>query len=338
MNIAKSKPQQAMNINDRNTITPDLSLIVPVFNEEKSISVFFTEIFNVLEDYAGEVEVIVVNDGSTDNTRAEVVKQSEKHPVVKLINLSRNFGKEAALTAGLDNVNGDVIIPMDVDLQDPPELIIPMIEKWQDGFDVVYGVRANRHGDSLAKRLTAGMFYRFFNWISDVSIPENVGDFRLMDRKVVKVLKTFPERNRFMKGLFSWSGFNSTSISYERSSRSRGESKWSYWKLWNFALDGLFSFSTVPLRIWSYIGAFISFLSFLYIGFLVLRVLISGVDVPGYASLMTVILFFGGIQLLSIGIIGEYIGRIFMETKTRPIYIIDSIQDLHKESGLYNKQ
>lgn len=317
---------------NRATTSPMVSIVVPAFNEETAITVFFTEIFNVLQDYTGGIEIILVNDGSTDNTRNEIVKQSEKHPVVKLINLSRNFGKEAALTAGLDHARGDVVIPMDIDLQDPPELIIPMIEKWRKGFDVVYGIRANRHGDSLAKRLTASMFYRFFNWISDVSIPENVGDFRLMDRKVVDVLKTFPERNRFMKGLFAWSGFNSTSISYERSSRSKGESKWSYWKLWNFALDGLFSFSTVPLRIWSYIGAFISFMAFLYIGFLVIRVLISGVDVPGYASIMTVILFFGGIQLLSIGIIGEYIGRIFMESKTRPIYIIDSIQNSSDKS------
>lgn len=316
----------------RSTITPFISIIVPVFNEEAAIATFFSAIFDTLSDYPSDIEIIMVNDGSSDETKDKIIKQIKKYPCTRLICLSRNFGKEAALTAGIDYAKGDVVIPMDVDLQDPPELIMPMIDKWQNGFDVVYGVRASRNGDSLAKRLTANMFYRFFNWISDVSIPENVGDFRLMDRKVVNALKMFPERNRFMKGLFSWSGFKSTSVSYERCSRAKGESKWSYWRLWNFALDGLFSFSTVPLRIWSYIGAFISFLAFIYIGFLVLRVFISGIDVPGYASIMTVILFFGGIQLLSIGIIGEYIGRIFMETKTRPIYIVDSVHDSSRDN------
>lgn len=313
-------------INDKALpINPFLSLIVPVFNEELSLEIFFSKLLKVMENYKGKLEIIIVNDGSTDNTKNRVLSYVEKFPFIKLINFSRNFGKEAAITAGVDHSEGDVVIPIDVDLQDPPELILSMIEKWAEGYDIVYAHRSRRASDSFIKRNSAEWFYRIFNWISDIHMPSNVGDFRLMDRKVINALKLLPERSRFNKGLFAWVGFSSATISYERTGRAEGKSRWSLWKLWNFALDGIFSFSMIPLRVWSYVGAFVAGFAFLYIGFLVTRVVLFGIDVPGYASLMTVVLFFGGIQLLSIGILGEYIGRIFIETKSRPIYIIESI-------------
>jgi glycosyltransferase involved in cell wall biosynthesis len=313
---------------------PHVSLIIPVFNEESSIEPFFNNTVNNLQDYAGKVEFIVVNDGSRDNTAEVILKVARRIPFVKLINFSRNFGKEAAVSAGIDYAEGDVVVPIDVDLQDPPEIILKMVEKWQEGFDIVFAHRESRKSESYLKRKSANLFYQIFNRISDIEIPDNVGDFRLMDRKVVNAVKELPERTRFMKGLFAWVGFSSTSISYERPNRSKGSSKWNYWKLWNFALDGLFSFSTVPLRVWSYFGALISLASFVYIGILVLRVLLYGIDVPGYASILTVILFLGGIQLLTIGIIGEYIGRIFLESKSRPIYIVESIYESSREVSI----
>jgi len=313
-------------INDKTLpVSPFLSLIVPVFNETPSLEIFFSQLLKVIENYKGKLEIIIVNDGSTDDTKTTVLSYIEKFPFIKLISFSRNFGKEAAITAGVDHSAGDVVIPIDVDLQDPPELILKMIDKWAEGYDIVYARRSRRNSDSFIKRNSAECFYRIFNWIADIHMPSNVGDFRLMDRKVINALKLLPERNRFNKGLFAWVGFSSATISYERKGRAEGKSRWSLWKLWNFALDGIFSFSMVPLRVWSYLGAFVAVFAFFYIGFLLIRVVLFGIDVPGYASLMTVVLFFGGIQLLSIGILGEYIGRIFIETKSRPIYIIESI-------------
>lgn len=268
-------------------------------------------------------EIIFINDGSTDNTLNVLLKAKSKNPQIRILNLSRNFGKEAALTAGLEHAMGEVVIPIDADLQHPPEIIIEFIKKWEEGFDVVVGKRTVRTGEGVIKKLTAKYFYKFHNQISDVEIPYNVGDFRLMSRKVIETLKRLPENQRFMKGLFAWVGFNTAVVEYEQAPRAAGKTSYNGWKLWDFALDGITSFSTLPLRIWMYIGFLISFLSFLYGSAIVINTLILGVDTPGYASMITVILFLGGIQLIGIGILGEYIGRIYKETKKRPLYIIE---------------
>jgi glycosyltransferase involved in cell wall biosynthesis len=239
-----------------------------------------------------------------------------------VINLSRNFGKEIALTAGLDHAAGQAIIPIDADLQDPPELIGEMIAKWREGYDVVYCTRRSREGETWLKRFTADYFYRIIGHLSQVTIPSNTGDFRLLDRRVVEALKQMPERNRFMKGLFAWVGFKQTALYFDRNPRFRGDTKWNYWKLWNFALDGITSFSLLPLKVWSYVGSIISLLSLLYAIYLVLRTLILGIDLPGYASLMVAILFLGGIQLIGLGVLGEYLGRVYEEVKNRPLYLV----------------
>jgi len=268
-------------------------------------------------------EIIFINDGSIDNTLNVLLKAKSKNPQIRILNLSMNFGKEAALTAGLEHAIGEVVIPIDADLQHPPEIIIEFIKKWEEGFDVVVGKRTVRTGEGVVKKLTAKYFYKFHNQISDVEIPYNVGDFRLMSRKVIEALKRLPENQRFMKGLFAWVGFNTAVVEYEQAPRAAGKTSYNGWKLWDFALDGITSFSTLPLRIWMYIGFLISFLSFLYGSAIVINTLILGVDTPGYASMITVILFLGGIQLIGIGILGEYIGRIYKETKKRPLYIIE---------------
>lgn len=291
------------------------------------MGIFLEKTSSVLKEAGLEFEYVFVNDGSDDNTLSMLIAFSEKDSRIRIINLSRNFGKEAALTAGIDHVRGNVMVPIDVDMQDPPELIPSFVERWREGYDVVYGVRSSRDDDSFAKRATAGGFYRLFNRLSPTHIPDNAGDFRLLDERVVAVLKKLPERNRFMKGLFSWVGFRSIGVPYERPARAAGQTKWNFRKLWNFALDGIISFSTVPLRVWSYVGAVISILSFFYASFIIIRVIILGVDLPGYPSLLTVVLFLGGIQLLSLGIIGEYLSRLFVETKARPIYIVDRLYE-----------
>lgn len=243
---------------------------------------------------------------------------------MKIINLSRNFGKEAALTAGLDYAKGDAIIPIDVDLQDPPELIKTMVSKWEEGFDVVLAKRIDRSSDTFIKKITANSFYKINNKISNINIPENVGDYRLFSKKVLKAIQALPENQRFMKGIFAWVGFNTTVVEYKREKRVAGNSSFNGWSLWNFALNGITSFSTVPIRIWLYIGSIISALSFLYGIWIIIKTVLLGVDVPGYSSMMTVVLFLGGIQLMGIGILGEYIGRIYNESKKRPIYIVDN--------------
>jgi len=277
----------------------------------------------IMQDIQRSYEIIFVNDGSTDNTLNVLLKAKSKNSQIRILNLSRNFGKEAALTAGLEHAMGEAVIPIDADLQHPPEIIIEFIKKWEDGFDVVVGKRTVRTGEGVIKKLTAKYFYKFHNQISDVEIPYNVGDFRLMSRKVIEALKRLPENQRFMKGLFAWVGFNTAVVEYEQAPRAAGKTSYNGWKLWDFALDGITSFSTLPLRIWMYIGFLISFLSFLYGSAIVINTLILGVDTPGYASMITIILFLGGIQLIGIGILGEYIGRIYKETKRRPLYIIE---------------
>lgn len=304
---------------------PYVSLIVPVYNEEDVLDAFLERTSQVMADTNLEYEYVFVNDGSRDATLPMLVDRSRQNPRIRVLNLSRNFGKEAALTAGIDHIRGNVLIPMDVDLQDPPELITDFVKKWREGYDIVYGVRTARDEDGYIKRKTASWFYGFFNWLSSTHIPDNAGDFRLVDERAIEVLRQLPERNRFMKGLFAWVGFPSIGVPYERPARAAGRTKWNLRKLWNFALDGLFSFSTVPLRVWSYVGVIVSLVAFIYASYIVIRVLAFGIDVPGYASLLTVVLFLGGIQLISLGIIGEYLGRLFIETKGRPIYIVQDV-------------
>jgi glycosyltransferase involved in cell wall biosynthesis len=253
---------------------------------------------------------------------AAILAAHAREPRVRALSLSRNFGKEAALSAGLDHAVGRAVIPMDVDLQDPPEVIGDMLAKWREGYEVVYGVRRNRSTDTLPKRLTADLYYRAHNYLSDDKIPEHAGDFRLLDRAVVEVIRKMPERNRFMKGLFAWSGFRQAAVEYDRVPRTVGKTKFRYWKLWTLALDGITSASTMPLRIWSYVGVVIALLSLVYAIFLIVRTTLSGVEVPGYASMMVATLFLGGIQLISLGVLGEYVGRILVETKQRPIYVV----------------
>lgn len=269
----------------------------------------------------------MIDDGSKDATPSVLLHYHSVHPCIRIICLSRNFGKEAALTCGLDHANGDAVIPIDVDLQDPPELILEMLAIWRQGFEVVLAQRTDRSTDTLLKRKFADWFYSFHNWVSEVKIPPNVGDFRLLDRQVVDALRSLPERRRFMKGLFQWVGFRQAILPYTRGQRVAGTGKFTGWKLWNFAIEGLTSFSTTPLRIWTYLGLFVASSSFIFGLFVILRTIVIGRDLPGYASLVTIILFLGGIQLIGLGILGEYIGRIFSETKRRPVYIVKAISD-----------
>ena len=304
---------------------PLVSVVVPFFNEEKAVDRFLQAVIAVLEGIDTPWEIICVDDGSSDHTLQHLLSAARANPAISVLALSRNFGKESALTAGIESSGGDVVVLIDADLQDPPMLIGDMLEKWREGYDVVYGIRQSRNEDSLTKRVTAGVFYRIFNSLTSVPVPVNSGDFRLMDRRVADRLRELPERTRFMKGLFAWLGYKSTAVYYDRPGREEGKTTWSYWKLWNFALDGLTSFSTVPLRVWTYVGLIVSLMSFGYASFLIFRTFIEGVDLPGYASLMVVILFLGGIQLISLGVLGEYLGRVFIEVKQRPIYLIDRV-------------
>jgi polyisoprenyl-phosphate glycosyltransferase len=303
---------------------PLITILAPVKDEEAAIRPFIERVAIVL-DSLGEAqgwEILFVDDGSHDATLAVILAENQRDPRVRCVSLSRNFGKEAALSAGLDHAAGQVVIPLDVDLQDPPEVIGEMVSKWRQGFDVVYGVRRNRTSDSLPKRLTAEWYYRAHNYISADKIPEHAGDFRLLDRKVVDVIRRMPERNRFMKGLFAWAGFRQAAVEYDRAPRAVGETKFNYWKLWTLAIDGITSGSTLPLRVWSYLGGLVAVGALVYAAYVVIRTFVHGGDVPGYPSLMVATLFFGGVQLISLGVLGEYVGRILVETKHRPIYVV----------------
>ena len=308
-------------MNEINSMRKKISLIVPFYNEGETVFDFFNKLLPIINDLSQyEFEFICIDDGSTDSTVANLL--SLKDHRIKIIQFSRNFKKEAALTAGIDFASGDAMIPIDADLQDPPELITEMLKKWEEGFEVVLAKRSDRSTDPALKRISANLFYKVNNLLTDFTIPQNVGDFRLMDRVVIEALKQLPERQRFMKGLFAWVGFKTAMIEYKRESRVSGTTKWNKWRLWNFALDGITSFSNTPLRIWSYIGIFFALIALVYGGWIALRVFLRGIDVPGYASLLTAVLFLGGIQLISIGILGEYLGRTYQETKHRPIYIV----------------
>jgi glycosyltransferase involved in cell wall biosynthesis len=301
---------------------PLVTLVVPVLNEADAIDYFFEQVDKALP--ATRLEMLFVDDGSSDATLRKLVDRSRSDPRVLIVSLSRNFGKEAALSAGLSASTGDVVIPVDVDLQDPISVVLEFIRLWKEGYDVVYGVR-DRASDSVAKRVTANWFYWLFNRVSSTKMPAHAGDFRLLDRRVVDALNRLPERVRFMKGLFNWVGYKSTEVRYKRVPREFGKSKFNAIKLWGLALDGIFSFSSVPLRIWSYVGAFIAIPALAYAIFIVGRTLIFGTDVPGYASLVTIILGLGGVQLISLGVIGEYLSRIFAEVKGRPAYIVAGV-------------
>ncbi len=303
---------------------PDISFIVPMYNEEEVIEKFFAKMDEILAQIPTySYEYVCVNDGSKDKTLEILKKKAELDKRIKIISFSRNFYKEQALFAGLDEAKGRCVIPMDADLQDPPELITEFLKKWEEGYEVVYGVRTDRGKDSFLKRMSANAFYKIFNMIADRPIPANTGDYRLMDRKVVDAVLTIQENKLFMKGIFSWVGFKSCGVEYKRPERAAGTTKWNYWKLWNFALDGITASTTLPLRIWTYIGGIIATISGLYALYIIFRTLFLGVGVPGYASLLVSILFFGSVQLIVLGIFGEYIGRIFTEVKRRPRYIID---------------
>jgi glycosyltransferase involved in cell wall biosynthesis len=302
-----------------------ISIVCPFYNEAEVVPVFFTRLVPIMRDVGEAFEVVCVNDGSVDGTLERLLEAQYGDDRIRVMDLSRNFGKEAALTAGLDAAKGDAAIVIDADLQDPPEVIPEMIAAWRDGYEVVVGCRADRSEDSVGKRVTARLFYRVQNMMSEVPIPENVGDFRLLDRKVIDAMKRFPERRRFMKGLFAWVGFKTQTVRYKRERRCQGKSKWGGWGLWNFALEGITSFSTAPLRVWTYLGLAVAGAAFVYALFIVWRTLMYGVDVPGYASLLTVVLFLGGIQLIGLGVLGEYLGRVYLESKQRPVYVVRKV-------------
>lgn len=301
---------------------PELSLVVPMFNEEDSVGPFLDRVRPILDSVTQAYEIICVDDGSRDGTRDRIIAARGGDRRVKLISLSRNFGKEAALTAGLGAAVGAAVVPIDVDLQDPPEVIPDMVEKWREGFEMVLATREDRASDPTMKRWTSRAFYRVIGSIADIPIPADAGDFRLMDRQVVDAVMALPERARFMKGLYAWVGFRQARIGYVRPPRRTGVSKWPLWKLWNFALDGIFSFSMTPLRLWTYLGLAVALFALAYILFILVRVLLMGIEVPGYASLLVVVLFFSGLNMVGLGIIGEYLGRTFLETKRRPLFVV----------------
>jgi glycosyltransferase involved in cell wall biosynthesis len=313
--------------------TVELSVVVPVHNEAPGLEQFFARLLPVIEGLGLSHEIVCVDDGSTDSSLARLLALRQRMPTVKIVSLSRNFGKDVALSAGFDHSCGAAVVPIDCDLQDPPEMIERMVAKWREGFDIVYATRNYRAGDSFFKRTTAKYFYRVLDRITDIPIPHDTGDFRLLDRRVVDVLVRLPERTRFMKGLFAWVGFKQTALTYDREPRVAGASKWSYWRLWNFAIDAVTSFSSLPLKIWSYLGLVISAFAFLYALFLASLKVIRGIDVPGYASLMVAVLFFGGVQLITLGIMGEYLARMYNEVKGRPLYLVREAWgfDDHKE-------
>lgn len=301
-----------------------ISILIPAYNEEPVIEKLIqrlNSLADTVQDY--RFEFLFINDGSRDKTLDLIREHAEKNPRVSYINLSRNFGKEIAMVAGLDYVRGDATVIIDADLQDPPELIPEMIKFWQEGYDDVYAKRRSRSGETWLKRSTSKAYYRTLQSVTNIPIQEDTGDFRLLDRRVVDALKQLRESQRNTKAIFSWVGFKKKEIIYDRDPRAAGETKWNYVKLIELAIDGITSFTTAPLRIATYAGLAVSIFAFLYLLFIVFRTLIFGTDLAGYPSIMAVVLFLGGVQLLSLGIIGEYIGRIFNEAKQRPLYLIE---------------
>lgn len=302
----------------------EIGILVPACNEAETIAVFHQRLCAAMQGVDARWRVLYVDDGSSDETAECIRALRGEDPRVGLLQLSRNFGKELAVTAGLDYLDADAVVIIDADLQDPPELIPDLVREWREGWDVVYGRRTVREGESVGKRFTAAAFYRVMRRLSDTPIPEDAGDYRLLSRRAVETLRTLRERNRFMKGLFSWVGFRQKALDYRREPRHAGRSKWSYWRLWNFAIDGITSFTVAPLKIATYLGLVTALFAFAYGVWIIGKTLLYGADVPGYPSLMVVVLFLGGIQLIALGVIGEYLGRLFMESKQRPLYVVES--------------
>jgi glycosyltransferase involved in cell wall biosynthesis len=300
-----------------------LSVVVPAYNEEEVLPEFHRRLSAVLDNLDLTSEILYVNDGSRDRTLETI--QGFADPRVAVIDLSRNFGKEIALTAGLDHADGDAVVVIDADLQDPPELIPQLVARWREGYDVVYARRTARDGETLLKKTTAKLFYRFMQGINRVKIPADTGDFRLLSRRAVAALRQVRETHRFMKGLFTWIGFPQVAVDYRRDPRFAGKTKWNYWQLWNFALEGITSFTITPLKIATYAGLITACGSFAFALLVIYKTLVYGDPVQGYPSMMVVILFLGGVQLMSLGLIGEYLGRMFNETKRRPLYFINSV-------------
>lgn len=300
-----------------------LSVITPVYDEEESIELFLQNIVPVLKNINSiDYEIVFVDDGSKDKTLQILSQEAAKDERIKVLSFSRNFGKEKAMYCGLEFCKGDGAVIIDVDLQDPVELISSFVEKWREGYHNVYGIRTDRSSDTIVKRFTANLFYKFINRITDTPVYRNVGDFRLIDRRIIDSIKKIGDKELFMKYIFNWAGFNSIGIGYVRNKRLKGKTKFNYWRLWNFALDGIIASSTIPLRIWTYAGCIISIVGILRAAHIAIRTLIFGVDSPGYASLFCAIAFLGGIQLISVGILGEYLGRLVKESKNRPLYIL----------------
>lgn len=298
------------------------SIIIPVKDEAEGIEHLFARLMPILEKLPTKYELVFINDGSNDNTLELLLEKQKDIPEIAVVDLSRNFGKEAALFAGFANCNGNAAISIDADLQDPPELILEMVQHWLDGYEVVTAVRENRDTDTSTKKHTAGLFYKVMNRISDTKLTPNAGDYRLLNRAAINAFLELKEKIRFNKGLLTWIGFKEKIVYHAREERAAGQTKWNYWKLFKFSIDGITSFSRAPLEIWSYIGVFVALISFIYGSIIVLKSLLFGIDVPGYPSLVTFILFFSGLQMIGIGMLGSYIGRIFIETKHRPLYII----------------
>lgn len=302
---------------------PELSVIVPMYNEQEMVNLFFERVDPVLKQCTKDYEYIFVNDGSNDKTLEKLKELGARNPCVKTVSLSRNFGKEAAVTAGLEASSGDAAVIMDADLQDPPELILEFWAKFKEGYENVYGQRTDRSSDSFLKRLTAQSFYKIHNLMAAWPIPYNTGDFRLLSRRAVQAVLSLPERERFMKGLYAWVGYKSAAVPFSRAPRAAGGTKWNYWKLWNFALSGLTASTTLPLKLWTYFGVLVSLAAFLFAGWTAYKKIVWGNPVSGYTSLMVTILFFSGVQLITLGVIGEYLSRIFTEVKKRPAYLVD---------------
>jgi polyisoprenyl-phosphate glycosyltransferase len=301
---------------------PELSLVIPVFNEEQGIPRLLERVTGVLNGMGGTYELVFVDDGSRDGTLDALRRAQAQQGNLRIVELTRNFGKEIALSAGLDHATGKAVVVIDADLQDPPELIPDMVQKWREGYDAVYATRLTRQGESWFKRATAAAFYWLINKASRVSIPRNTGDFRLLDQSAVEALRQLPEHTRFMKGLFMWVGFRQTAIHFDRPPRASGRSKWNWRALFRLAMDGLTSFSSVPLQLAGFVGMLVSLAAFAYLVFLLVYFQVYGRQVPGYASLMVVMLFLGGLQLFTLGVIGEYLGRVFEEVKRRPLYLV----------------
>lgn len=309
-----------------------LTIVVPCFNEQEVLPEFQRRLVTVLDGLKLDAEIVYINDGSSDNTLELLQQLHSDDDRVAVVDLSRNFGKEIALTAGLHHARGDAVVVIDADLQDPPELIPKLLEEWRNGYDVVYAKRARREGESLIKKATAHAFYRVMQRISQVDLPEDTGDFRLLSRRAVDALNKLGEQTRFMKGLFAWIGFRQKAVYYNRDPRHSGTTKWNYWKLWNFALEGITSFTTAPLKIATYAGLLTAIGAFVYGTYMIVETLLYGNPVPGYPSIIVIMLFLGGVQLMAIGVLGEYIGRIFFESKRRPLFFLNQYLPRKKDN------